>query len=68
MKVTKQAREIAIDFMNWTAGALCEYSMTDEDSWAPIASNSPPITTAELFDIYLESEGYDGQTLEKYRK
>lgn len=49
------AKEVAIDFINWTAEGECSYSMTDEDQWTHQESREN-ITTKELFQLYIKQK------------
>lgn len=57
-KISKSEREIAVDFMNWTATGDCYWELTDEDCWELMngygaKEDAGQITTDGLFDIYL---------------
>jgi hypothetical protein len=48
------ARQVGIDFMNWTLGPNCEYSVNDEDSWKHNYNITDQISTKELYELYLK--------------
>lgn len=55
IKISKEAKEIAIDFTLWQITADCDWMLNDKDDWEHIFDKTKDnITTEELFKEYIK--------------